>query len=277
MPDAIADSDAIVVAAATSAHAELIHAGADAGLPIFCEKPISLEIGTTIEAIDHVARAGVPLQIGFQRRFDAGFRAARDLVAAGGLGTLYLVRTAGHDPAPPHEEYIPNSGGIFRDFSIHDFDAIRFVTGQEIVEVTADGRVIAFPVFETLRRRRHGGRHVPVVGRCPGHPVGEPARPARLRHPHGAPRLRRQRRGRRRRAHASSLGRARGSARPQDPYGEFQSRFRPAYEAEMAAFIDVAAGRAESPCTGADALAALRVADACERSRRTRRPVEVGS
>src|SRR5207248_2704115 len=85
------------------------------------------------------------VQVGFQRRFDAGYRAAREAVATGALGTLLALRAATHDPAPPSEAYIAGSGGIFRDLHIHDFDAIRFVTGQEIVQVFADGAVRETP------------------------------------------------------------------------------------------------------------------------------------
>ena len=145
--DLLGSVDAVVIAAASSAHADLIHACADAGLPTFCEKPITIDLASTAEVVEHVRRAGVQLQMGFQRRFDPGFTGARDLVADGTIGTLYVVRMAGHDPAPPHEDYIPASGGIFRDFSVHDFDALRFVTGQETVEVYADGAVLNFPQF----------------------------------------------------------------------------------------------------------------------------------
>ena len=130
--DLMERSDAIVITAATSAHAELIVAGVDAGLPVFCEKPIALDLETTRQVVDHVVRKDGRVQIGFQRRFDPGYVAARDLVQSGRLGTLFVVRMAGHDPDPPHEAYIPLSGGLFRDFSVHDFDALRFVTGQEV-------------------------------------------------------------------------------------------------------------------------------------------------
>src|SRR4029453_2097798 len=81
-------------------------------------------------------------------RARCGGRPPRGRGAGGGVGALYGVRMAGHDPAPPHEAYIPVSGGIFKDFSVHDFDALRFVTGQEVVETYADGGVIGFPGFE---------------------------------------------------------------------------------------------------------------------------------
>src|SRR5262249_62197865 len=86
-------------------------------------------------------------QTGSRRRFAPAYREARRLVTIGALGTVYAIRLAGHDPAPPHEAYIPVSGGLFRDFSIHDFDVIRWLTGAEVEEVYADGGVRGFPVF----------------------------------------------------------------------------------------------------------------------------------
>jgi myo-inositol 2-dehydrogenase / D-chiro-inositol 1-dehydrogenase len=271
----LAAVDAVVIAAASSAHADLIHACADAGLPTFCEKPITLDLDTTAEVVEHVRRSGIRLQMGFQRRFDAGFRAARDLVVDGTLGVLYVVRMAGHDPAPPHDEYIPASGGIFRDFSVHDFDALRFVTGQETVEVFADGAVLNFPRFETYgdvdtavaTLRLSGGsfgilsvtRHDPLGydirmelhGSGDSVAVGwDPRLPLRSVEPGMPP-------------------------APADAYENFQQRFAAAYRAEMAAFVDVAAGRAESACTAEDALEAMRVAVACDRSRAEHRPVLV--
>ena len=270
----LASVDAVVIAAASSAHADLIHACADAGLPTFCEKPITLDLDTTAAVVDHVRRAGIELQMGFQRRFDAGFTAARDLVADGSLGTLYVVRMAGHDPAPPHEEYIPASGGIFRDFSVHDFDALRFVTGQDTVEVYADGAVLNFPQFEryddvdtgVAALRLSGGsfgilsvtRHDPLgydirmelLGSGDSVVVGWDDRlPLRSVEPGAA------------------------AAAPAGAYANFQERFADAYRAEMLAFVDVAAGLRPSPCTAEDALEAMRVAVACDRSRREHRPV----
>ena len=105
--EALAAADATVIAAATSAHAELIRASIGRGLPTFCEKPLPDELEDTIAVAGEVERSGVPFQLGFQRRFDAGYREARRKVETGELGNLYIVRLAGHDPAPPHESYIP--------------------------------------------------------------------------------------------------------------------------------------------------------------------------
>ena len=271
----IRSSEAVVVAAATDAHADLVHAAADASLPTFCEKPISLDLESTCEVVAHVERSGIPFMMGFQRRFDPGYVAAHDLVRGGDLGTVYVVRMAGHDPAPPHEAYIASSGGLFRDFSVHDFDALRFVTGQEVTSVYADGEVLGFPMFATygdvdtaaVVLRLSGGtlgilsvtRHDPLgydirmelVGSRDSVSVGWDGRsPIRSVEP-GAP------------------------AAPADAYRDFQDRFGSAYRAEMGRFVEVAAGDRESPCTAQDALEALRIALACDRSRAEHRPVSL--
>jgi myo-inositol 2-dehydrogenase / D-chiro-inositol 1-dehydrogenase len=274
--DALLSSvDAVVIAAATSAHAELIHAAADANVPAFCEKPISLDLKSTVEVMEHVDEAGISLQMGFQRRFDHGYRAARDLVADGSIGDLYVVRMSGHDPAPPPEDYIRVSGGIYVDFSVHDFDALRFVTDQEVEEVYADGTVVAFPVFERYRDvdsavvtlKLSGGslgilsvtRHdalgydvrMELIGSGDCVAVGWDDRmPLRSVEPGAKP-------------------------APDDAYRNFQDRFDAAYKAEMSAFVEVAAGRRASPCTARDALEALKVALACDLSRSEHRPVSI--
>src|SRR5919112_4125639 len=131
--------DAFVIAAATDAHADLLLAGIDACLPVFCEKPVAGEVKGTIRVRDRVAETGARVHIGFQRRFDAGYTAAREALAAGVLGGLRRVHMLTADPAPPPAEYIAASGGAFRDMLIHDFDALRWVTGREVVEVYATG------------------------------------------------------------------------------------------------------------------------------------------
>ena len=142
---------------------------------------------------------------------------------SGELGRLYVVRLAGHDPEPPHEAYIPASGGIFNDFSVHDFDVTRYLTGQEIVEVYADGDVLAFDMFAkyddvdtavATLRLSEGTR---AILSC------DAARPTRLRHPHRAVRVARQRQRRPRAADAAALGRA-GRAATRWPGMESLSR-----------------------------------------------------
>jgi len=279
VPDAAAllaaGIDGLVIAAATDAHAALIVAGVDAGVPVFCEKPVAHDLAGTLAVLDRLAASDVPVQIGFQRRFDAGYAAAREALQAGRLGWLHTVRAGTLDPAPPPPEYVAASGGLYRDMLVHDFDAIRWVTGREVVEVYATGgnRGAAFfaaagdvdtgAVLLTLDdgtlAQVAGTRYNPagydvrleLLGSADSLSVGLDDRlPLRSAEP--------------------------GVSFPAGPaYPNFMERFRPAYARELAAFTDVAAGRAPSPCTVQDALAATLVAEACELSRREHRPVRL--
>lgn len=273
--ETLATVDAVVIAAATTAHAELIRASIAAGRPTFCEKPLAADLEDTIALAGEIERSGLPFQLGFQRRFDPGYREARRMVESGALGTLYAVRLAGHDPAPPHESYIPQSGGLFRDFSIHDFDILRWLTGDEVEEAYADGGVLGFPMFAkygdvdtavaTLRLHRGTlavltvARHDPLgydiraelFGSGDSISVGlGPRTPMRSVEP--------------------------GVPPPAGPaWPDFLDRFGDAYAAEFAEFIRVARGEIQSPCTAHDGVAALRIADAATRSLHEHRPVRL--
>ncbi len=131
--------DAVAIATSTDTHVEMMIAAAEAGKAIFCEKPISLDLNQVDDALTAVAAAGVPLQIGFNRRFDAGHAAVRDAVVDGTVGEVRQIRITSRDPEPPPIAYIEVSGGIFCDMTIHDFDMARFVSGSEVVEVYAKG------------------------------------------------------------------------------------------------------------------------------------------
>jgi myo-inositol 2-dehydrogenase/D-chiro-inositol 1-dehydrogenase len=135
------DVDAVAICTSTDTHADLIVAAARAGKAIFCEKPVSLDLAEVDRALAAVDAAGVPFQIGFNRRFDPAHAAVAAAVAAGELGDPQIVRITSRDPAPPPLEYIRTSGGIFLDMTIHDFDMARFVAGSEVVEVYARGGV----------------------------------------------------------------------------------------------------------------------------------------
>jgi myo-inositol 2-dehydrogenase/D-chiro-inositol 1-dehydrogenase len=268
-------AEALVITAATDVHAALIRAGADRRIPVFCEKPIALELDETRRVVEHAERAGIPLQIGFQRRFDPAYREARRLVETGALGTLYNLRLAGHDPAPPHEAYIPASGGLFRDFSIHDFDVIRWLTGAEVEEVYADGGVRGFPVFAkygdvdtAVATLRLGGGVLAVLTVARHDPLGYDIRTELFGSKDSI---------------AVGLG-PRTPIRSVEPgvpppagpaWQSFLVRFEDAYRAELAEFVRVAHGEAPSPCTGRDGLAALEVAVAATRALHEHRPVRV--
>jgi myo-inositol 2-dehydrogenase / D-chiro-inositol 1-dehydrogenase len=271
----LSEPDAVVIAASTPAHAELVGMCLDAGLPTFCEKPVASGYGETVEISDRVESEGAILQIGFMRRFDPGYVEARRLISDGSVGTVYSIRLATHDFEPPDEAYIPTSGGIFRDMHIHDFDALRFLTGNEIHEVYATGSARNFPMFEkhgdvdtaailvtmsdgvtavaTGTRQNGGGYDVrtEVIGSKANLAVGFDSRVA-LR-----------------------------STEPEHTLAEkpgwpgFPERFETAYRAEMEHFLKLARGEAENPCTVRDSLEALRAAMAADLSIKQRRPVKV--
>ena len=272
--DLLEGVDAVVIATSTQGHVSLLRLAASAGMPAFCEKPVALEVAALDAIVDVVAAAGITVQVGFQRRFDPGYGAARDVVVSGELGNLLLVRAATHDPAPPAEAYIATSGGIFRDLSIHDFDAIRYVTGEEIVEVFADGamretdwfaRYDDVDVAVALLRLSGGGlgilsgaRHDPLgydvrlelFGAAESIVVGVDSRsPIRSVEP--------------------------GMTQAGVGYRNFVERFEQAYREELAAFVELVRSGGESPCSLEDARAALSVALAADRSRKERRPVRV--
>src|SRR3954454_15775401 len=117
--------DAIVIAAATNAHTQLIRAGVDAGVPVFCEKPLSGDLYEAAAIAQYVNESGAVVQIGYPRRFDPAYAAARTAVESGELGWVHTVRSTTLDPAPAPRGYIEVSGGIFRDCSVHDVDTVR--------------------------------------------------------------------------------------------------------------------------------------------------------
>jgi len=141
------DIDAVVICSSTDTHAQIISEAAQAGKHIFCEKPIALDIDKIDQAIAAVKKAGVKLQVGFNRRFDPSFKKAKDLVASGTIGTPHLVKITSRDPEPPPISYVKVSGGIFLDMMIHDFDMARYLLDQEVVELMAVGSCLVDPAI----------------------------------------------------------------------------------------------------------------------------------
>lgn len=139
------DIDAVFICSSTDTHARIIIEGAQAGKHVFCEKPIDYDLNRIDEALAAVETAGVKLQIGFNRRFDPSFKHARDLITAGKIGMPHIVRITSRDPVPPPVSYIKVSGGLFFDMTIHDFDMSRFLLGEEVTEIFANGTCLVDP------------------------------------------------------------------------------------------------------------------------------------
>lgn len=139
--------DAVFICSPTNTHATMIKEAAAAGKHIFCEKPVSFSVEETEEALKAVEKAGIQLQVGFNRRFDPNFRKIRLLVQEGVVGKPHILRITSRDPEPPGLDYIKSSGGLFMDMTIHDFDMARYIMGSEVVEVHANGAVLVDPAI----------------------------------------------------------------------------------------------------------------------------------
>jgi myo-inositol 2-dehydrogenase/D-chiro-inositol 1-dehydrogenase len=144
------DAEAVAICTSTDTHTELVVAAARAGKAVFCEKPVSLDLAEVDRALAEIDSAGVPFQIGFNRRFDPAHQAVHDAVSAGTIGQPQLVRISSRDPAPPPLSYVAVSGGIFLDMTIHDFDMARYVARSEVVDVFARGGVNIDPGFAAV-------------------------------------------------------------------------------------------------------------------------------
>lgn len=142
-----AEIDAVLICSSTNTHAQFAIEAAKAGKHIFCEKPVDLDIERIKEVAFEVSKAGVKLQVGFNRRFDHNHKKVRELVREGKIGEPHIIRITSRDPAPPPIEYVKVSGGIFLDMTIHDFDMLRYLSGSEAEEVYVQAAVLVDPAI----------------------------------------------------------------------------------------------------------------------------------
>ena len=267
------DVDAVAICSSTHTHIDLLIAAADTGKAAFVEKPLALNLADVDRGITAAEAADIPVQVGFNRRFDPSHRYVRDRVAAGEIGDVHLVRVSSRDPEPPPLMYLDESGGIFCDMTIHDFDMIRFITGSEVTEVYATGAVLVDEAIGEVGDLdtavivcRHENGAISTIDNSRQAVYGYDQRVEAFGSAGMAasenPLV------------ASAITRtADGSHGPTLPYF-FLERYIPSYLAEWEAFTAMMEG-APSPVTLADGRAPLVIGLAAWRSVREHRPVSV--
>jgi len=268
------DIQAVVICSPTDTHAGIIEEAAVAGKHIFCEKPIDLNIERVDRALAGVEKAGVKLQIGFNRRFDANFSRVRQAIRNGEIGTLQLLHIISRDPAPPPIAYVKVSGGMFMDMTIHDFDMARFLTGSEVVEIYAaagvtvdlaigeagdiDTAVITLKfengvigTIDNCRRAVYGyDQRVEVLGSA-----------GAVRSDNNYP-------------NSVVVNGAKNVARDL-PLNFFMERYTESFLTEMRDFVDCVLNDKPTPVTGQDARVPILMATAALESYKTNRPIRL--
>lgn len=261
-------ADAVFICAPTPTHADYIERAAAAGIPVFCEKPIDLDAARVRACLDVVRRAGMPLMVGFNRRFDPSFALLKQRLDGGEIGALELLTIISKDPAPPPAEYVAQSGGIFRDMMIHDLDMARFLLGDAVVTVQAAASALVDPAigaagdFDTAV----------VILRTAGGKICQISNSRRATYgydqrieAHGAAGMLRAGN-----MTATTVEKADGggfASEPALPF--FLQRYAAAYRAELDAFVRAVADRVMPTPNGEDGLRALELADAATQSAKT--------
>lgn len=139
--------EAVLICSSTDTHSKISLEAIAANKHVFCEKPIDHDVNKIKEVMEALKKSDVKYQVGFNRRFDHNFMAAREAVKAGKIGDLNVLKICSRDPGAPPVSYIKVSGGIFLDMTIHDFDMVRYMSGAEVEEVYAMGAVLVDPAI----------------------------------------------------------------------------------------------------------------------------------
>lgn len=267
--------DLIMICSVTETHAEYIERGARAGKAIFCEKPIDLNIDRVRAVLAVVAETRARLMVGFNRRFDPHFSALKARLDAGRVGTVELVTIASRDPGPPPIDYVTGSGGLFRDMTIHDFDMARYLLGEEPTEVFASAASLVDPAIGTA-----GDVDTAIVTlTCASGRMAVITNSRRASYGYDQ----------RIEVHGS-LGMLQASNVTENTVSEhtadgvvsakplyfFLERYMPAYERELASFLEALETGATVSPSGEDGLRSLALADAAFESLKTGAKVTVG-
>ncbi len=266
--------DAVAICSSTPTHPRYIKMAAEAGIAAFCEKPISLDLAEAAEAVQAAESAGIPLVLGFNRRLDPGHRAVRDGVARGEIGTPWQVVIISRDPEPPPADYLPVSGGLFRDMAIHDFDMARYLLAEEVTEVNVTATSLVIPEAAALGdvdlafislRYESGALGMIVNSRAAayGYEQRIEVNGSKGQLSSVDPPLRHTR-----------LATAGGFSSPV-LHHFFIERYRESYLLQWREFLALIRGEESSAATGRDGYAALALAEAAQESHDTGRPVKV--
>jgi myo-inositol 2-dehydrogenase/D-chiro-inositol 1-dehydrogenase len=252
---------AVLIASSTGSHADLSIAAAQAGKAIFCEKPVDLTLPKVEKCIAAVKKAKVPMFVGFNRRFDPSFRSLKQRLDDGAIGKVEQVIITNRDPGLPEMRFLATSGGLFLDFTIHDFDMARWLLGEEPVEVFARGAVLVDPRVKTegndidtamLMLRTASGKmcHIEVFGSK-----------GMLRAGNVTP---------------TTVERSGGDGTCGDnPWPNFQTRYAAAYAAELSSFINSVERRKPSEVPPEDSRRVLLLCEAAQKSAITGKPIRV--
>ena len=267
--------DAVLIASSTGSHADLSIAAAKAGKAIFCEKPVDLTLPKVEACIKAVNKAKVPMFVGFNRRFDPSFRELKKRLDAGAIGKLEQVIVTNRDPGLPELKFLATSGGLFLDFTIHDFDMARWLLGEEPVEVYARGAVLVDPRVKTeandidtamVMLRTKSGRMGTIMNSRRAvygydqriEAFGEKGM---LRAENLAP---------------TTVQRFGADSTSSDnPWPNFQTRYTAAYAAELSSFIQSVERRKPAEIPPEDSRRVLLLCEAAAKSSQTGQPVKV--
>jgi myo-inositol 2-dehydrogenase/D-chiro-inositol 1-dehydrogenase len=270
----MADVDAVLIASSTDTHADWIERASAAGKPVFCEKPLDLDIRRAEKCLDFVRRQRTPLFMGFNRRYDPSFARLKRESQSGAVGRIETVHIISRDPSPPPVEYVARSGGLFRDMMIHDLDMGRWLLGEEPVEVFARGSALvsreigaagdvdtAMVILRTAsgtmcqiansRRCAFGyDQRIEVFGSEGSASAGNHTTTS-----------------------VTMAGKGGYSTEPALPF--FLERYAAAYRLELEDFLNALEGKAVELATGEDGRKALKLADAAQASVTSGQPVSV--
>ncbi|MCP8937692.1 inositol 2-dehydrogenase [Alsobacter sp. SYSU M60028] len=266
--------DAVLICTPTDMHADLIEAAAKAGKAVFCEKPVDLGSDRIRTCLSVVAKAGTPLMIGFNRRFDPNFASVKRRVAAGEAGNVELVTVISRDPGPPPVEYVKRSGGLFRDMMIHDLDMARFLLDEEPVEVHAVGSSLVDPAIGQAGDVDTAA----VLLKTASGKIAQISNSRRATYGydqrievHGSKGMIRAGN-----VHTTTVEVANGAGFQADPVQNFfLERYAAAYREELAAFLEALATGASPSPSGEDGLRAQILADAATESAQTGKAVRL--